>query len=102
MRGQLQFLVKWEGYGYEENSWVPESDIAAPDKIQEFYNTHPGAPWWIHSVAFHSLVSCTLRTQYARGGMMSGDDLFSTLKLSQIFAKYDLRHLWHSLDSDHL
>ena len=39
MRGQLQFLVKWEGYGYEENSWVPELDIAAPDKIQEFYNS---------------------------------------------------------------
>ena len=45
MRDQLQFLVKWEEYGYEKNSWIPESDIAALDKIQEFYNAHPGAPW---------------------------------------------------------
>ena len=104
MRGQLQFLVKWEGYGYEENSWVPESesDIAAPDKIQEFYSAHPGAPWWIHSVAFHSLVSHALRMQHARGGVMSGDDPFSALKASQSFSNSDLRHLWHSLDSDHL
>ena len=29
MRGQLQFLIKWEGYGYEENSWIPESDICS-------------------------------------------------------------------------
>ena len=100
MRGQLQFLVKWEGYGYEENSWIPESDIAAPDKIREFYNAHPGAPRQIHSVAFHSLVSHTLRTQHARRGVMSGDDLFSTPKTSQSPSNSDLRHLWHSLDSD--
>ena len=40
MRGRLQFLVKWEGYGYEENSWVPEQDVAAPDKLCEFYQIH--------------------------------------------------------------
>ena len=102
MRGQLQFLVKWEGYGYEENSWVPESDIATLDKIQEFYNAHPGAPQWICSVAFHSLISCALRTQHARGGVMSGDDLFSAPKLSQSSANSDFGHLRHSLDSNHL
>ena len=68
MRGQLQFLVKWEGYGYKENSWVPEPDIAALDKVQEFYNAHPGASQWIHSVAFCSLLSCALRMQHAKEG----------------------------------
>ena len=100
MRGQLQFLVKWEGYGYEENSWIPESDIAAPDKIQEFYSAHPSAPWQIHSAAFHSLVSCASRMQHARGGVMSGDDLFSTPKTSWSPSNSDLGYLWHSLDSD--
>ena len=33
---------------------------------------------------------------------MSGDDLFSTLKLSWSFANSDLRHLQHSSDSNHL
>ena len=102
IRGQLQFLVKWEGYGYEENSWVLESDIAAPDKIQEFYNAHPSALWQIRSVAFHSLISHALRTQHARGGVMSGDDLFSAPKLSRSFTNSDLGHLWHSSDSDRL
>ena len=31
---------------------------------------------------------------------MSGDDLFSALKLSPSFADSNLRHLWHSLDSN--
>ena len=102
MRGQLQFLVKWEGYGYEENSWIPESAIAAPDKIQEFYNTHPGAPRRIRSVAFHSLVSHVSRMQHARGGVMSGDNLFSAPKTPWSPSNSDLRYLRHSLDSDRL
>ena len=31
---------------------------------------------------------------------ISGDDLFSTLKASWSFSNSDLRHFWHSLDSD--
>jgi hypothetical protein len=30
MRGRLEFLVSWKGYGYEENSWVSEHDVSAP------------------------------------------------------------------------
>ena len=73
MRGRLQFLMKWEGYGYEKNSWVPEQDVAAPDKLCEFYQIHPGAPRRIHPMAFQSLMSHASRTQHARRGVMSGD-----------------------------
>ena len=34
--------------------------------------------------------------------LLSGDNLFSTLKLSQSFANSNLGHLWHSSDSDRL
>ena len=73
MRGHLQFLMKWEGYGYEENPWVSEQDVTAPDKLHKFYQIHPGALHWIHSLAFQSLMSHALRMQHARRGVMSGD-----------------------------
>ena len=73
MRGCLQFLVKWEGYRYEENSWVPEQDVTALDKLREFYRIHPGAPHQIRSMTFQSLMSHASRMQHARRGVMSGD-----------------------------
>src|SRR3979490_2977931 len=68
MRGRLHFLVKWEGYGYEENTWVAEEDMAAPAKLREFYQSHPGAPRRIRSMAFESLMSRASRTQHPRRG----------------------------------
>jgi hypothetical protein len=43
-RGKLHFLVKWEGYGYEENKWVREEELNAPDLLRDFYQKNPGAP----------------------------------------------------------
>ena len=42
IQGWLHFQIKWEGYGYEENTWVPEGNVSAPGKIREFYWIHPG------------------------------------------------------------
>jgi hypothetical protein len=55
-RGHLQFLIKWKGYGYEENSWVGESEVHADRLIQHFYRDNPGAPRRlpVHSVQFIS------------------------------------------------
>ena len=44
IQDHIHFLVKWEGYGYKEKSWVSEEDLSAPAKLQEFYTRHPGAP----------------------------------------------------------
>jgi hypothetical protein len=43
-RKKLHFLVKWRGYGYEENKWVTEDDLNSPELLTEFYRNHPGAP----------------------------------------------------------
>ena len=36
-----QFLVKWKGYGPEENSWEPASNIHAPRLVQDLFQRHP-------------------------------------------------------------
>jgi hypothetical protein len=44
LRSKLHFLVKWKGYGYEDNKWVTEDELNAPALLQDFYRRHPGAP----------------------------------------------------------
>lgn len=42
---KLHYLVSWEGYGPEENSWEPAVNLEnAPDAVAEFHKLHPQAP----------------------------------------------------------
>ena len=41
---KLQYLVRWKGYGCEENLWILEGDLDAPELIEDFYRTHLNAP----------------------------------------------------------
>ncbi|CAJ0967229.1 unnamed protein product [Ranitomeya imitator] len=43
-RRKLQYLVKWKGYGQEDNSWVFASDVHAADLVRAFYLAHPDRP----------------------------------------------------------
>jgi hypothetical protein len=54
-RGKLQYLVKWKGFGYEENSWAHESDVFAPRLVREFHRIHPAAPRRIQKIDFDSI-----------------------------------------------
>lgn len=43
-RGQIQYLVDWEGCRTEERSWVASKDILGPSLIQDFNKKHPTRP----------------------------------------------------------
>jgi len=55
-RRRLQYLVKWEGYGAEGNSWEYSENVAnAPEKVAIFHQLNPAAPHRIRSLTFGSI-----------------------------------------------
>ena len=55
-RWKLQYLVKWEGYGIEGNTWEYSENLNhAPEKVTEFHTKNPGAPRHIRTLAFGSI-----------------------------------------------
>uniref|UniRef100_A0A803JVG2 Chromo domain-containing protein n=1 Tax=Xenopus tropicalis TaxID=8364 RepID=A0A803JVG2_XENTR len=44
VRGRLQYLVRWKGYGSEENSWVSVDDIKADRLRRQFHARFPEKP----------------------------------------------------------
>jgi len=55
-RRKLQYLVKWEGYRIEGNTWEYSENLDhAPEKVTEFHTKNPGAPHRIRALAFGSI-----------------------------------------------
>ena len=55
IRRKLRYLVKWEGYGMEHNSWEPWDQVHAPELVADFYRKHPGAARQIRAATFRSI-----------------------------------------------
>ena len=60
-RRKLQYLVKWEGYRIEGNTWEYWENLNhAPEKVTEFHTKNPGAPRRIRALAFGSIPFCPI------------------------------------------
>ena len=71
---KLRYLIKWEGYGIEHNSWEPADDVHAPECVTEFHQNHPGAPHHIRfadfdTIPFQMLSSVVLGRHSLEGGV---------------------------------
>ncbi|XP_073413057.1 uncharacterized protein [Dendrobates tinctorius] len=40
-RNQFQYLIKWQGYTVEDNSWEPVNKINAPRLLRQFHQRYP-------------------------------------------------------------
>lgn len=55
-RGKLQYLVRWKGYGPEENSWEPEANLKnAKTMITKFHKDNPNSPRRISAAIWKTL-----------------------------------------------
>jgi len=76
-RQKLQYMVKWEGYGIENNSWEYWDNLGnAAEVVADFHARHPGALRHICATAFGTipfqLISPALASGRcsSRGGMI--------------------------------
>ena len=76
---KLQYLIKWEGFRIEHNSWEPWDDIHTLDLIAEFYWKHPGTACQVRAIDFSAILFCVvLGCHFLEGGgeWMSEDTHF--------------------------
>src|SRR5271154_4356118 len=61
-RGKLFYLVKWEGWSREHNTWEPESHLNGSRKlVEKFHREHPSAPRRIFTDDFKNLTFCKIQ-----------------------------------------
>ncbi|CAJ0934401.1 unnamed protein product [Ranitomeya imitator] len=82
-RRKLQYLVKWKGYGQEDNSWVVASDVHADDLVRAFHRAHPGRPGG--SRKWHLGLNCDSSNDHCHHPLNHGFDYFYGMPFSLIY-----------------
>ena len=62
------YLVKWEGFRVEHNSWEPWDNIHAPECVADFHQRHPGAACHIRACDFNAIPLCSSLSSAVSGG----------------------------------
>ena len=37
--GTIEFLLRWKGYGPEDDTWTPESEMSCHNLVEEYFHT---------------------------------------------------------------
>ena len=59
MNQKLCYLVKWEKFWVEHNSWESWDNVHAPELVMDFHWGHPAAPYHIRTAVFNSIQFCS-------------------------------------------
>ena len=102
---KLCYLVKWEGYRVEHNSWEPWDNVHTPDLISYFHRRHLRAPWQIQLMDFNAITFCSLPLSVMpghhslEGGMDVRGHLWTPASLMEYFchATLNTSHLHNTL-----
>jgi len=79
---KLQYLVRWEGFGVEHNSWEPWDNVHAPELVVDFYQRHHGAA---HHICAANICSIPFRSVPGHHCFEEGVDVRGCSTLSNIF-----------------
>ena len=69
---KLCYLVKWEGFGIEHNSWEPRNNLHALERVAEFHQKNPRAPRQIRFMDFNMIPFWTLTPVVPRRHSLEG------------------------------